>query len=162
MSVKNLVAGEGYWTCVKEVLGWILDTEAETVTLPKRKLEEVLTLVNILATQRMMVRKDLERLVGKLRSMHFAVPGAVARLFHIQRWLNQGGLERAWLSPAFRCKLADWKALALQVASRPTHLAEIVRREPTHLGFHDASGIGSGGVWLDLSETGHNLVWRNP
>ena len=38
-SVKKLVAGEGGWTCVKEVLGWILDTEAEKVTLPERKLE---------------------------------------------------------------------------------------------------------------------------
>ena len=26
VSVKKLVAGEGDWTCVKEVLGWILDT----------------------------------------------------------------------------------------------------------------------------------------
>ena len=58
--------------------------------------------------------------------MHLTVPGAVARLFHIQRVLNQGGVERAWLSPAFHRELAGWKALALQAASRPTHLAEIV------------------------------------
>ena len=55
VSVKKLVAGEGDWTCVKEVLGWILDTEARTVTLPKRKLEELLTLVDIPATQHTMV-----------------------------------------------------------------------------------------------------------
>ena len=47
MSVKKLVAGEGEWTCVKEVLGWILDTEARTVTILERKLEEFLTLVNL-------------------------------------------------------------------------------------------------------------------
>ena len=34
VSVKKLVAGEGDWTCVKEVLGLIPDTEAGTVTLP--------------------------------------------------------------------------------------------------------------------------------
>ena len=34
VSVKKLLTGEGDWTCVKEVLGWILDTEAGTVTLP--------------------------------------------------------------------------------------------------------------------------------
>ena len=45
--------------------------------------------------------------------MHLAVPGLVAHLFHIQHALNQGGLERAWLSPAFHCKLANWKALVL-------------------------------------------------
>ena len=79
----------------KEVLGWILNTEAVTVTLPERKLEELLTLVDIPATQRRMGRKDLERLVGKHRYMHLAVPGAVALLFHIQRTLNQGGVDRA-------------------------------------------------------------------
>ena len=33
VSVKKFVVGEGGWTCVKEVLGWILDTEAGRVTL---------------------------------------------------------------------------------------------------------------------------------
>ena len=141
MSVKKLVAGEGGWTCVKEVLGWILDTEAGTFTLLERKLEELLTLMDIPATQRKMGRKDLEHLVGKLPSMHPAVPGAVAHLFHIQRALNQGGVNWVLLSPAFHRKLADWKSLALQAASRPTHLAGIVCQEPTHLGFCDASRL---------------------
>ena len=116
-SVKKLVAGEGGWTCVKEVMGWILETETGKVTPPESKLTELLTLVDIPATQRKMGRKDLECLVGKVRSMHLAVPGAVAHLFHIQRALNQEGKERAWLSPAFHRKLAAWKALALQAAS---------------------------------------------
>ena len=90
--------------------------------------------------------------------MHLAVPGAVDHLFHIQPALNQRGVDRAWLSPTFHCKLADWKSLALQAASRPTHLAEISRQEPTHLGFYDASGLGGGGVWLDPARMGHNLV----
>ena len=145
---------------MKEVLGWILDTEAGTVTLPERKLEELLTLVNIPPTQRRMGRKDLESLVGKLCSMHLTVPGAVAHLFHVQRALNQGGVDRAWLSTDFHRKLADWKVLALQAAYQPTHLTEIVRREPTHLGFCDASGLGAGGVWLDPARTGQHLVWR--
>ena len=92
---------------MKEVLGWILNTKAGTVTLPERKLEELLTLVNIPPTQHRMGRKDLERLVGKLCSMHLAVPGAVAHLFHIQRALNQGGVDQAWLWPDFHRELAD-------------------------------------------------------
>ena len=35
------LAGEGYWECVKEVLGWIIDTKAGTVALPERKLQEL-------------------------------------------------------------------------------------------------------------------------
>ena len=71
---------------------------------------------------------------------------------------ESGGVDREWLSPAFPHKLADWKALALQAASWPTHLAEIARREPTHLGFYDVSGLGAGGVWIDPARTGKNLV----
>ena len=56
-----------------------------------------------------MGQKDLERLVGKLRSMHLAVPGAVSYLYHIQRVLSQAGTDRAWLSPAFYRDIADWK-----------------------------------------------------
>ena len=67
MSVKKLVTGEEERTCFKGFLGWILYTEAETVTLPERKIKELLTLVDIPATQRRMARKDMERLVGKIR-----------------------------------------------------------------------------------------------
>ena len=64
--MKRLLAGEGGWTSFKEVLGWILDTEAGTVTLLERKLKELLTLVDTPTTQCRMVRNDLVRLVGKL------------------------------------------------------------------------------------------------
>ena len=86
--------------------------------------------------------------------MHLAIPGAVDHLFHIKRALNQGGVYQVWLFQAFNHELTDWKALAFQAESRPTHLPEIVRLEPTHLGFCDAPGLGAGGVWLDPSRTG--------
>ena len=105
-----------------------------------------------------MGRKELERLVGKLRFMHLAVPGAVAHLYHIQRALFQAGTDRAWLSPDFHREIPNWTTLADQTADRPTHLADIVCREPTHLGFCDASGLGAGGVWLDPSNSGKDLV----
>ena len=95
--VKNILVGIGNYTCVKEVLVCTLDTEAGTVTLPERKLWELLTLVNIRETQRWMGQKDLECLVGKLRYMYLTVPGVVDQLFHIQRNLTQGGVDRAWL-----------------------------------------------------------------
>ena len=70
--------------------------------------------------------------------MHLAVPGGVAHLYHIQLALSQAGMDRAWLSSDFHREIADWTTLADQTADRPTHLAEIVRREPTHMGFCDA------------------------
>ena len=84
--------------------------------------------------------------------MHLVVPGAVAHLFHIHCALNQEGVERAWLPSDFH------QELALQAASRLTHLAEIVRWEPTHLGFCGALGLVAGGVWLEPARTDQNLV----
>ena len=76
--------------------------------------------------------------------------------------MAQVGTDRDWLSPAFQRDIADWKILTDQTADRPTHLAKIVRHEPTHLRFYDASGLGDGEVWLDPSCSGIDLVWRYP
>ena len=50
----------------------------------------------------------------------------------------------------------------MQTAARPTHLDEIVCREPTHLGFCDASGINAGDVWLDSSRSVPSIMWYHP
>ena len=41
MSVNNLLAGEGDWECIKEVIDWIIDTKAGTVALPERNLQDL-------------------------------------------------------------------------------------------------------------------------
>ena len=51
MSTKKLLEGEGNWTCVKKVLGWMVVTKLGTVALPERKLWKLLTLVDIPETQ---------------------------------------------------------------------------------------------------------------
>ena len=56
----------------------------------------------------------------------------------------------------------DWQALAKQAAACPTLLAKIFHRDPTYLGFCDASSIGTGGVWIDPAKLGTSIVWRHP
>ena len=87
--------------------------------LPEHNLRELRDLLEILTTQRRMGRKYLERFVGKLRSIHLAVSGAVAHLYHIQRALSQAGTDKAWLFPEFYRNIADFRMLAEQTASRP-------------------------------------------
>ena len=103
-----------------------------------------------------MGRKDLERLSDKPCSMHLAVPGALAHTYNIQRVLSQAVADRACMYPESHHEMVDWRKLEEQTAARPTHLAE------THMGFCDASGIGSGGVWLYPSCLGKDLVWQHP
>ena len=64
-------------------MGRNIEMEAGIVTLPERKLQEILTLADIPMVQHCMGRKYVESLVGKLHSMHLAVTGVVAHLYHI-------------------------------------------------------------------------------
>ena len=79
---------------------------------PECNLQELFNLLAIPTTQRKMGRKDLEHLVEKLRSIHLAVPGAVAHIYHIQHVLTQAEVDRAWLFPYFHREIADWRTLA--------------------------------------------------
>ena len=142
-------------------MGWQINTEVGTVALLEQKHLELLQLLAILATQRRMGQKELENFVGKLRSIHLAVPGAVAHLYHIQCALTQGVKDRYWILADFHQEIRDQSVLVEQTVARPTHLAEIIRQETTHLGFCDASGIRAGGVWLNPSVSGTILVWRH-
>ena len=122
---------KGEWECIKEVLRWIINTKAGTVALPECKLQELRDLLDILTSQRHMGRKEPDRLVGKLCSMHPAVPGAVAQLYHIQRVLSLAGTDRAWLYPDFH--LQDFRLEhAGRSDSRPAHSSRQDRLSQTH------------------------------
>ena len=41
----------------------------------------------ILATQRLIIQKDMERLLGKVFFMHLVMPAVVSHLYYIQRAL---------------------------------------------------------------------------
>ena len=97
VSVKKMMASQGNWTYKKEVLGWLIDTETGTVALPELKHLEILQLLSITARQGRIGRKELERLVGKLRAMHLVGPGVVERFYHIHSALKQRGKYRDWL-----------------------------------------------------------------
>ena len=45
--MKNILAGEDDLTCVKEVIGWMVDTEVVTVGLPDQNLQELLVIFSI-------------------------------------------------------------------------------------------------------------------
>ena len=102
--------------------------------------------MEILTTPWRMGRKDMERLVGKLRLLNLAVLGAVSHIYHIQCVLAHAGADKASLYPEIHRKVADWRTLAEQIASQITHLADIVRQKPTYLELCEASGLRPGGV----------------
>ena len=150
VSLKKALQGDGDWATIKEILGWILDTGTGTLRLSKKRMTELLELLDILPTQRRMSTKNLERLIGKLRSMHLAVPGAVGHVYHIQLSLtaaHHAGRSTAYINKGFHSDLRFWRQLCAEMPVRPTYWAKIVQRLPTDIGFADASGLGGeGGV----------------
>ena len=120
-------------------MGWVINTKAGTLRLSARRLKDLRQLLSIPLTQRQISRKKIERLIGKLRSMHLAIPGAIGHFYHIQKALTHASSTKAYISNDFHADIAHWQTLINAMASRPTYLAEIVQRVPTDLGFTDAS-----------------------
>ena len=46
------------------------------------------------------------------------------------------------------------------MADRPTYLVELVYPPTSDLGYTDASGLGSGGVWIDPNKDSKNYTWQ--
>ena len=160
VSLKKAKAGDGDWDVTKEILGWVVNSATGTISLSQKRRADLETLLAIPSTQHRMARKKLERLIGKLRSMHLAIPGAIGHFYHIQMALTKANRRTAYLSKGFHQDIAHWRLLCSRMKHRPTYLAEIVQRLPTDLGYTDASGTGGGGVWLDPNADGIHHVWR--
>ena len=77
VSIKKALQGDGDWTTTKEILGWMVDTNEGTLRISPKRKAELGTLLDIPPSQLRISTKKLERLIGKLRSMHLAVPGVV-------------------------------------------------------------------------------------
>ena len=49
-----------------------------------------------------------------------------------------------------------------QMEVQPMHLDDIIRQDPTHTGFCDASYLGDEGVWIDPLRSGRSIMWISP
>jgi hypothetical protein len=149
ISVKKLLNGDASWSTCKKVLGWIIDSVAMTITLPPRRLQRLAELLaGIPATQRRLALDKWYKLLGELRSMALALPGARGLFSHLQAAQRTQDHSRLRLSGGFHQALDDFRWIQSNLSSRPTRLYELVPTSPVLLGTHDASGAGAGGVWL--------------
>ena len=85
----------------------------------------------------------------------------MAHIYHIKCILAKGGEDQAWISLAFHWYIADCRAIDAQTEALLTHLDKIVHRDPTHLGFCNASGLGARGVCNDPSRADCIIVLRH-
>ena len=149
VSLKKLLKGDCSWGTIKLILGWIIDTVNMTVSLPPHRVER---LAEILASipidqKRTSVRK-WHKVLGELRSMALALPGARHLFSHMQLALSRKIKSRVNLSRGVHDSLEDFRWLLEDIKRRPTRIAELVPLLASAEGHHDASGIGAGGVWF--------------
>jgi hypothetical protein len=158
ISVKKLRKGDASWHTLKIVLGWLVDTVRQTISLPPHRSERLLTLFQELRGRKRVSIKRWQCFLGELRSMVLAIPGGKGLFSTLQRGFKYTDKHRIRISPPIRDHLDDFDQLAQSVASRPTRLAEIIPDIPTFIGSCDASRRGMGGVWFFPDGTCY--VWR--
>ena len=89
----------------KEILGWILNYQASTFQLPPCRLVAIKAFPGLPPTRRHIAVPKLCWLVGKMRSMHLAVPGAIGHFYYIQEALTKAETRTQDYLP----KVFHWK-----------------------------------------------------
>lgn len=75
ISVKKLNKGDALWSTRQTILGWIVDTYQETITLPAHRAERLLNLLDTLIKRRRISFTNWQKVLGELQSMILALPG---------------------------------------------------------------------------------------
>jgi hypothetical protein len=165
--VKKLLKGDATWANRKTVLDWVLDTVDKTIQLPPHRVERLhAILAGIPSTQRRTSTKKWQQVIGKLRSMALAVPGARGLFCSLQEALSHKANDgaRVRLGRHVHSFLDDFRWLAEGLASRPTSMLEVVpSSSPATRGACDASGKEMGGVHFVPGTNGpiQPYLWRS-
>jgi hypothetical protein len=161
ISEKKLAKGDARWAVQKEILGYLLDGVNRTVQLPHDRAEALLTEVRSILRKQRIPLKRFRSIAGRLQHAARILPAARAFFTPINNALR--GL------PAFvglsrhgdvRHALNDIAAVIRDLASRPTHVSELVQGELDYVGYCDASAFGAGGVWFGGKSQLAPIVWR--
>lgn len=162
ISVKKLRQGDACWSTCKEVLGWLINTEDMTLTLTQRRTDRLHQLLfEAFPSHRRRARtQDWQKLLGELRSMTLAIPGAKGLFSVLQHALRSAtaSKRRVALNQNVHATLRDFRELYHNLQNRPTRLQELVPLTPTLHGSHDAAGHGAGGVWLPTATSVGRLI----
>ena len=75
--IKKLKKGDATWQTQQTMLGWVINSTRGTIELPPHRVDRLHDLLNsICPTRRLVPTKTWHKLLGELRSMAIAIPGA--------------------------------------------------------------------------------------
>jgi hypothetical protein len=148
ISVKKLLQGDGCWSTSKVMLGWLIDTVRQTLELPPHRYARLCTIFDELRGARRVSLKAWQKVLGELRSMVLAIPGGRGLFSTLQTGIRHSDRHRVRIDRHVRAQLDDFEALARDLHTRPTRLAELVPDTPSGIGAVDSAQPGMGGVWF--------------
>jgi hypothetical protein len=169
VSLKKLDKGDASWKTTHTILGWDVDTRKKTIALPQHRIDRLYEILDSIPPhQKRIGVTKWHKVLGELRSMSIALPGSRGLFSHLQAALNRRVGHRVPLTMEVHQALADFRWIVNNIAERPTRIAELVPLLPSALGYHDASGMGAGGVWFPAGHlvprskqgTLQPLLWR--
>ena len=125
--MKKLREGDCSFGTLKLILGWIIDTINMTIQLPQHRVDRLAEILNsIPATQRRTSVKKWYSILGELRSMALALPGSRNIFSTMQHALTNKAKGRIALKKEVHNALDDFRWMHNNIATRPTHIAEII------------------------------------
>ena len=140
------------------MLGWIIDTERDTLELTDRRKGRILDIFDSLRGRKRVGLKTWQRVLGELRFMGPAIPGSAGLFGALQLGITHSDRHRVRVTQHIRDHLNDFETLACDVSRRPTCLAEIVPDYPSAIGSVNAAKTGMGGVIFALGQL--PTLWR--
>jgi len=162
IALKKLAQGDGLWATQKEILGWLFDGLARTITLPKEKITSLTQDLRALIRRPKARVRDLQRIQGRLTHAAIGIPNGKGLLSPIVALVTKHRntpCASVTLDKATKQALQDWIHLIHTANRQPTPCADLIPATPDYLGYCDASKLGAGGVWFGGLRNLPPIVW---
>ena len=161
ISLKKLERGDARWASEKELLGFLVNGETKTVRISESKATDIVSELRRILKKKHVQLKRYRRIVGKLRHVALILPGIKGLFSPINKALRGEprviGLGK---DSDVRAAFLDLATMVEDLATRPTHVKELVPGDDHYTGYCDACAAGAGGVWLSGDLSLPPLVWR--
>jgi hypothetical protein len=162
ISQKKLDKGDARFDIEKEILGFMLNGAARTVRLSESKATSIADEITKLLRKGTASLKRFRSLLGRLQHAARILPAAKGMFSPLNK-ATRGDPAHVGVgkNSEARAALVDLRHLVLTLASRPTHVSELVEYDPELAGTCDASAAGAGGIWIgyDVQPTVWRLAW---
>ena len=108
---KKMNKGDGGWSQWKQILGWILNTHRGTMELTEQKKEHIIQIFNELRDKKCISMKKWHQVLGELRFMGAAIPGAASLFGVMQLSLTHSEKNCVRIMPYLCDHLTDFEML---------------------------------------------------